>query len=111
MKLVNFTALWATLDATRASRNLMWRDLANQTGLSASAFSRLKAGRGIDVDSYAACCRWLGMPMETFTDQQPPDSASHNSAAELIAVFQRISVPEVYWTPLVNMITALVPHK
>jgi transcriptional regulator with XRE-family HTH domain len=59
-------ALHAALDAQRQALGLSWREVARQTGISPSTLSRMAQGRRPDVDSFAACVQWLGIPAERF---------------------------------------------
>lgn len=58
--------LYAALDAHRAAKDLTWRDVAGETWISASTFSRMVHGQQPGLDAYVVMCRWLGMSMETF---------------------------------------------
>jgi transcriptional regulator with XRE-family HTH domain len=69
MSLIDTDLLYRTLDAERQARGLSWRDVAAETGLSPSTFSRLP-GKQPNLDGYVAMCRWLGMPMETFSKRR-----------------------------------------
>jgi transcriptional regulator with XRE-family HTH domain len=59
-------ALVAALDAERISRKISWKDVAEQSGVSASTLTRLSQGRRPDVDSFAALTTWLNMPADRF---------------------------------------------
>ena len=59
-------ALQAALDAERGSRGLTWKDVAAQSGVSASTLTRLSQGRRPDVDSLVALTQWLDLPADTF---------------------------------------------
>jgi transcriptional regulator with XRE-family HTH domain len=59
-------ALHAALETERIARRLAWKDVAGQSGVSASTLSRLAQGKRPDVDSLAALTRWLGMPADRF---------------------------------------------
>jgi transcriptional regulator with XRE-family HTH domain len=60
------SALHSALDSERIARNLAWKDVASQSGVSASTLTRLSQGRRPDVDSLAALTNWLGMPADRF---------------------------------------------
>ena len=60
------TALHAAMDAQRRSRRLTWKDVATETGISASTLTRLSQGRHPDVNSLAALTAWLGLPADHF---------------------------------------------
>ncbi|CAL9610423.1 helix-turn-helix domain-containing protein [Nocardiopsis dassonvillei] len=59
-------ALYAALDAQRRSKDLSWRQLAKEIGVSPSLLSRLSNGLRPDVDSFATLVNWLGVPAEQF---------------------------------------------
>ena len=67
-------ALFAALDAKRQSRDLSWRQLAKEVGVSPSTMTRLANGQRPDVDAFAALVRWLGQPADSFlvTDETLP---------------------------------------
>ena len=60
------SALHAALDSERRSRRLAWKDVAAESGVSASTLTRLSQGRRPDVDSLAALTTWLGMSADHF---------------------------------------------
>ena len=60
------SALHAALDSERRSRRLTWKDVAGESGVSASTLTRLSQGRRPDVDSLAALTTWLGMSADHF---------------------------------------------
>lgn len=63
---VDVKALHAALDAARAERELSWRQLAREIGVSASTISRMANGFKPDVTAFAAMTTWLRMPAEAF---------------------------------------------
>ena len=60
------TALHAAMDGQRRSRRLTWKDVATESGVSASTLTRLSQGRQPDVNSLAALTAWLGMSADHF---------------------------------------------
>ena len=54
------------MDSERRSRRLTWKDVATQSGVSASTLTRLSQGRQPDVNSLAALTSWLGMSADHF---------------------------------------------
>ena len=64
-------ALHASLDAERIARNFTWKDVAQESGVSASTLTRLSQGRRPDVDSLAALTQWLGLPADRFMTGRP----------------------------------------
>lgn len=64
---LNVPALHQALDAVRAHAGLTWRDLAEQTGVSASTFTRLSVGKRPDADALCSLLAWLRLPLDRFT--------------------------------------------
>jgi len=64
-------ALYAALDAERRSRGATWKEVARETGVSASTISRTRHGGRMEVDGVLALVGWLGVPVETFTRETP----------------------------------------
>ena len=65
--------LHATLDSERRSRRLTWKNVAAQSGVSASTLTRLSQGRQPDVNSLAALTAWLGMSADHFMRAETVD--------------------------------------
>ncbi len=59
-------AFYQALDATRQARSLNWKQVAAQSGLSASTFTRMAQGRRPDVDGLAALTSWSGLSADDF---------------------------------------------
>ena len=62
----NVSALHAALDSERRSRRFTWKDVAAESGVSASTLTRLSQGRQPDVNSLAALTGWLALPADHF---------------------------------------------
>jgi transcriptional regulator with XRE-family HTH domain len=60
--------LYSALDAARAARGLSWRDVAKESGVSASSLTRIGQGKRPDVDSLAALCAWSGLDARDFME-------------------------------------------
>lgn len=60
------SALHSALDSERAARNLTWKDVSAESGVSASTLTRLSQGKRPDVDSLAALTSWLGISADRF---------------------------------------------
>lgn len=63
-------ALHSALDSERIARNLNWKDVSGQAGVSASTLTRLSQGRRPDVDSLASLTSWLGLSADRFMGQR-----------------------------------------
>ncbi len=79
-------ALYAALNAARTASDLSWRDVAGQTGLSPSLFSRMATGRTPDVDGWLTLCAWLRMPAETFSAGSDDNGDAPTVSAQVAAV-------------------------
>ena len=62
-------ALFAALDRQRVARGLTWREVAQETGVSAATIQRTKGGGRMEVDGMLALVAWLQVPVETFVRQ------------------------------------------
>ena len=67
-------AFYAALDAERRSRRFTWKQVAQESQVSASTLTRMAQGRRPDVDSLAALVAWSGLSADSFVrdDQGKP---------------------------------------
>lgn len=63
-------AFYAAIDAQRQAKKLTWKQVAAQTGVSASTLTRLAQGRRPDVDGLAALLMWSGLDINAFINPQ-----------------------------------------
>ena len=59
-------ALYAALDTERKTRDISWRQVAKEAGVSPSTFTRMTQEKRPDVDSFAALVSCLGVPADEF---------------------------------------------
>ena len=59
-------AFYEALDSTRQARKLNWKQVAAETGVSASTLTRMAQGRRPDVDGLAALASWSGLSADDF---------------------------------------------
>ena len=68
---------YEALDATRQARNLNWKQVAGESGVSASTLTRMAQGKRPDVDGMAALVSWSGLKTDDFirseTKQAEPE--------------------------------------
>lgn len=57
---------YAALDATRQARKSTWKQVAKESGVSASTLTRMAQGKRPDVDGLAALCSWSGLDASNF---------------------------------------------
>ena len=79
-------ALYAALDQARRSRDLSWRGVAREAGVSPSTLTRLGQLKRPDVDSFAALVQWLGIDAERFLREPPGRSKTNEEDSEPMAV-------------------------
>ncbi len=57
---------YEALDSTRQARNLNWKQVAAQSGVSASTLTRMAQGKRPNVDGMAALVSWSGLRTDDF---------------------------------------------
>ena len=63
----NFTAFYKALSATVVARDISWKAVSEQTGVSQSTLSRMSKGRQPDAASLTALSAWSGINPVDFT--------------------------------------------
>ena len=81
----NVAALHSALDSQRRSRKLTWKDVADESEVSASTLTRLSQGRQPDVNSLAALTTWLGISADDFMRLNQSDRFGTPSALARIS--------------------------
>jgi transcriptional regulator with XRE-family HTH domain len=66
MRRFDARALYEALDEKRKARELTWREVAQEIGISASTLTRTREGGRLEVDGMLAMVGWLGVPVESF---------------------------------------------
>lgn len=82
---VNVAALYAALDEQRRTKDISWRQLARELGLSPSLMSRLANGLRPDVDAFATLLGWLGMSASSFLAGDDREGSVSASRPDLMA--------------------------
>lgn len=59
-------ALYAALDGVRHRRSLTWKQVAAESGVSASTLTRMAQGKRPDVDGLAALIAWSGLDADDY---------------------------------------------
>jgi len=59
-------ALYEALDAERSSRQVTWKQVATETGVSVSTIKRTQQGGRMEVDGMLNLVWWLQRPVEDF---------------------------------------------
>lgn len=68
-------AFYEALDAVRQAKRLNWKQVAGESGVSASTLTRMAQGKRPDVDGLAALAAWSGLNTDEFvrSDEVRPD--------------------------------------
>ena len=81
---------YSVLDAHRTSRAMSWKQVADQTKVSASSLTRMAQGKRPDVDSLAALVRWSGVSADQFMISEDEEPLEEKSTLEVLtAQFRR----------------------
>ena len=59
-------SFFSSLNAARLSRQMTWKEVANETGVAASTLSRMGQGAKPDVNGLAALLKWSNLKAEMF---------------------------------------------
>jgi transcriptional regulator with XRE-family HTH domain len=62
----NTDAFALALDAVRGAKNLRWKNVAEESGISASSLCRILKGHRPDADTLARLINWCGMDFRHF---------------------------------------------
>ena len=77
----DITGFHAALDAQRAAKGLNWKEVADQSGVSASTLTRMSQGRRPDVDGLALLLAWSGLNASDFLPRaNKPESLAQITA-------------------------------
>lgn len=80
---LNVAALSAAIHAVSRHRKISLRDVAAETGVSASTLTRLSQGQKPDADALVTLLAWLHADVSQFTrDRMTPSEQAHNTARE-----------------------------
>lgn len=79
---------WEALDATRQSRSMTWKSVANKTRVAASTLTRIGQGKRPDVDGLAALLNWLGLEMSDFYSQVESDQNKPEALTQVTALLR-----------------------
>jgi transcriptional regulator with XRE-family HTH domain len=59
-------AFYAALDGQRQGRRVTWKQVAAESGVSASTLTRMAQGRRPDLEGLAKLCAWSGLSADDF---------------------------------------------
>lgn len=73
---LDVSELYRLLDAQRRARDLSWRDVADQCGISASTLTRLRDGHRPDADGFVSLIVWLDLDTDIARIVQPREDTT-----------------------------------
>lgn len=79
---------FSALDATRESRNLSWKEVANQTGVAASTLTRIGQGKRPDIDGLSSLLNWAALDAKIFYSDTSAENRSPESLAQITALLR-----------------------
>ncbi|GII96854.1 helix-turn-helix domain-containing protein [Sinosporangium siamense] len=81
-------AFYAALDAARLGRQLNWKQVAAESGVSASTLTRMAQGKRPDVDGLAALAAWSGLNTNDFV-RSVSETATKPEPLAMISTYLR----------------------
>ncbi len=78
-------AFYAALDSQRLSKRMNWKQVAEESGVSASTLTRIAQGRRPDVDSMAALLAWSGLEADSFIKRGQDVQTKSDPLAQITA--------------------------
>jgi transcriptional regulator with XRE-family HTH domain len=82
-------AFFAALDGVRKTKEKTWKEVAGESGVSASTLTRMAQGKRPDVDGLAALLGWSGLKAETFIKKQGGRSGKRPETLAMISTHLR----------------------
>ncbi len=78
-------AFYAALDSQRQSRRINWKQVAEESGVSASTLTRMAQGKRPDVDGMAALAAWSGLSVDSFVYHEGAEKRKTDSLTAITA--------------------------
>ena len=89
----DFDAFYRALRATVAVRDLSWKKVSEQTGVSQSTLSRMSKGRHPDAASLTALAAWSGLNPVDFTSAPKHDPEPVVTVSRLLRADPNLDAP------------------
>lgn len=99
-------AFFSALDSARMARQLNWKQVAEQSGVSASTLTRMAQGKRPDVDSLAALVQWSGLSADPFVRSATMVSAGEPLSHITSLLYADSSLSNDGRDTMIEMITA-----
>lgn len=81
----NAEAFYAALDGQRRAQRKNWKQVAKDSGVSASTLTRMAQGKRPDVDSLAALLNWSGLQADAFITKEPAGPGKPEALSQIVA--------------------------
>lgn len=78
-------AFYTALDNQRQSKKMTWKQVAKESGVSASTLTRMAQGKRPDVDSMAALAAWSGLSADSFVQHADVENLKTDSLSTMTA--------------------------
>ena len=85
----DFEGFYRALDATRASRRLTWKQVAQEARVHASTLARMPQGKRPDADGLAALSAWSSLNPADFVNTPPGNRAAGSESLARISQLLR----------------------
>ncbi|MEZ6030412.1 MAG: helix-turn-helix domain-containing protein [Hyphomonadaceae bacterium] len=79
---------FAALNLTREAKRISWKEVANQTGVSASTLTRMGQGKRPDVDTLASLALWAAIDVRDFYVDDTKKKRSPETLAQISALLR-----------------------
>ncbi|QDV14135.1 helix-turn-helix protein [Rosistilla oblonga] len=80
---------FAVLDGHRIQRNVTWRQIAKESGVSPSTLTRMAQGKRPDVDSLVSLLAWSGESADSFMVVDGEKPVTSDALANVTAQFRK----------------------
>jgi transcriptional regulator with XRE-family HTH domain len=100
-------AFFEAVDRERVVRRLNWKQVAEESGVSASTLTRMAQGKRPDVDSLASLVHWSGLSADAFVGGMRSRASLQEPLKQITSVlYSDQSLSEDGRDTMVDMITA-----
>ena len=88
-------AFFSALNAERLSRQMTWKEVAEEAGVAASTLTRMGDGKNPDVNGLAALLAWSGLKADDFIEGAKGSPENYSQAVALLRAMPDLSKPQL----------------
>lgn len=88
-------AFFSALNAERLSRQMTWKEVAEEAGVAASTLTRMGDGKNPDVNGLAALLAWSGLKADSFIEGAKKNPENFSQAVALLRAVPDLSKPQL----------------